>query len=504
MIEQHKSLTEKFLKKGFWLYLFSFIIEPIWYIIKIIISSKISVSEVWILYWVISLMTILSAFNDFGMTESMNKFIPKYVTEKRYDKVKSILIYAFLMQFITWLIIASFFYFWADFIWENYFKSTIASWILKIFAFFFLWINIFQIISTFFISIQNTFLAKIIEFFRMIFILFSIILIFVLDLSNLNNFSYSWIIWLYIWIIIALYLFYKNYYKNYLKNEKIIWSKSFFKKIFNYAIIVFIWAQAATILWQIDMQMIIYLLWTEKAWYYTNYLSIISIPFMVVWPMFWLLFPVFSEMHSKWDISKIKLAKTIFKKNFLAIWIAFNILFFVFASKIAIILFWVKFMESWLILQYSILFLVFNFLLQINFSIMAAIWKVKERLYIVLIAIIFNFILNLILINLIWAYWAALATWIWWILIRILSEISLWKIYKAKNDYIFLFKNTILMSIIWLLSNIYVLPLFVWKTRLEMLFYMFGIWIIWFIIFWLINILEFKTFVIEVKKLKKW
>jgi hypothetical protein len=45
MIEQHKTLSEKFLKKGFWLYLFSFIIAPIGYIIKIIVSGEISVSE---------------------------------------------------------------------------------------------------------------------------------------------------------------------------------------------------------------------------------------------------------------------------------------------------------------------------------------------------------------------------------------------------------------------------------------------------------------------------
>jgi hypothetical protein len=50
MIDQHKTLSEKFIKKGFWLYLFSFIIAPIGYIIKIIISGELSVSELGILY----------------------------------------------------------------------------------------------------------------------------------------------------------------------------------------------------------------------------------------------------------------------------------------------------------------------------------------------------------------------------------------------------------------------------------------------------------------------
>ncbi|USN58512.1 MAG: hypothetical protein H6767_09835 [Candidatus Peribacteria bacterium] len=64
MIDQHKSLAEKFVKKGFWLYLFSFIIAPIGYFIKIIISNELSVSDVGIIYGVISLITMISAYND--------------------------------------------------------------------------------------------------------------------------------------------------------------------------------------------------------------------------------------------------------------------------------------------------------------------------------------------------------------------------------------------------------------------------------------------------------
>jgi O-antigen/teichoic acid export membrane protein len=55
-------------------------------------------------------------------------------------------------------------------------------------------------------------------------------------------------------------IFYKKYYYKYLRSEKILWNKKIFKKIFNYAIMVFLGAQAATILSQIDMQMIIFLL----------------------------------------------------------------------------------------------------------------------------------------------------------------------------------------------------------------------------------------------------
>ena len=261
MIEEYKSLSEKFLKKWFWLYFFSLIIWPVWYITKIMISEKITVSELWILYWIISLVTLISTYNDLWFTESLKHFIPKFVTEKNYDKVKSVLFYALFAQITTSLIIAAWFYFWADFIAENYFKSQEAKEILEIFAFFFIWINIFQTINNFFLAVQDAFAYKLTEFFRMIFILFSVIFVFFGNYSSLINYSYSWLIWLYIWIIITLFIFYKKYYKKYFSESKILIEKNLIKNITKYALLVSLWAQVWVLLSQIDMQMIIYMLW---------------------------------------------------------------------------------------------------------------------------------------------------------------------------------------------------------------------------------------------------
>lgn len=503
MIEEHWSLAEKFLKKWFWLYIFSFIIGPIWYIVKIIISNELTVSDIWILYWVISLITLVSAYNDLWLTDSLNFFVPKFITENRYDKVKSILTYALIAQMTTGISIALFFFFGSDFLANNYFDSPKADGVLKIFAFFFLWINIFQIMSTFFMVVQNTFYNKIIEFVRMSFILLFTIWIYFLDLWNIINYSYAWLFWLYIWIIIAISIFIKKYYNLYLKNEKILWDKVLFKQIFKYALTIFIGMQASVILGQMDMQMIIYMIWTTPAWYYTNYLSIISIPFMLIWPIFALLYPMFSQMSSKWEIDKIKLVKTIFQKNFLVLSIAFSILFFVFAEKLTIILFWEKFIQSWVILKYSILFLAFNFLLQMNWNILASIWKVKERLKIVFIAIVLNFFMNLILIKTLWAPWAALATGIWWVFIWVMWEYYLGKEYIVWFDFKYLFKNLIVLTSIWIFTHFYIIPLFNDLNRINSLIWFCIFSSIYFLIFMILNIWDFKFVLNEIKKLRK-
>jgi O-antigen/teichoic acid export membrane protein len=504
MIEQHWTLAEKFIKKWFWLYLFFFILSPIWYIIKIVLSTDLAVDEIWIIYWVMSLMVLLSSFNDLWMTESLNKFIPEYITKNRYDKVKSILFYAIFAQVVTWSVIFLIFFFWADFLWNHYFHDMKSVNIVKLFSFFFLWQTFYHVINVFFQAIQNTFLQKISDLFRMLFILCFTLYMFLTDVWTMFYYSLSWVLWLYFWIIIIIFYFYRNYYVPYLKDVNIIYSKKLFLSIFKYAIIVFLWSQASTLLSQVDMQMIIYMLWNTDAWYYTNYLSIIWIPFILIWPIFGFLFPVFSELVAKEEHHKIKTIKSIFIKNFLSFSICFSILFLVFWSIIATILFWDKFEQSWIILQWSVLFLSFNFLLQINFNILAANWKIKERLKIILIALVFNTILNIIFIKMIWVSGSALATWFWWVLIWYLSELKL-KEYHSSFDYMYLFKNISVFTLIWVWLYFFIVPYFsIINSRIYEFLFLSFISLIYFFIYFIINIADFKYFYKEIKKIKSW
>jgi hypothetical protein len=148
-------------------------------------------------------------------------------------------------------------------------------------------------------------------------------------------------------------------------------------------------------------------------------------------------------------------------------------------------------------------------LLNINFNIMAWIWKVKERVKIVTIAIVFNFITNIIFIKLFeywwiwWVNWAAVATWFWWILIWIMSEKELWETYKTKFEYWILWKNIFTMWLIWTFSYFYLLPVFSWLGRLNSLFYMLIFTICYFSLFTIVNLKEFMLFLWEIKKFRK-
>jgi len=498
LIDAHTSLAEKFLKKGFWLYLFSFIIAPIGYIIKIIVSNDLSVSEVWILYWVISLVTLLSAFSDFGIRESLSYFVPRFEEEKRTDRIKGILLFWFLIQLFTGFIIFILLFFWADFIAERYFNSDSATAILKVFSFFFLGVNIFQLINNFFMAVQNTFMQKCSELLRTWFVMLSVIFIYFWDMWTLLNYSYSWIIWLYIGVVISLIIFYTRYYKIYLKTCDIVIEKKILKEICIYASLSFFSTQSFMILSQIDMQMVLAMLWPTDAWYYTNYLSLVSIPNIILWPIFFLFYPVIWQLHAQKQHHKIKSIKAVFQKHFLVLTLYFSVLFFILALPLAIILFGTKFELSWIILQYSILFVIWNFLLRINQIILAATGRVKERLYIVLSSIAINIILNFIFISSMWVIWAAFATWVSWVIIWLCTEILL-KRYYSKFDYAYIWKNIALLSILWYILYAYVLPLFSWISRIEWCMLLIGISILYFSIFLSANMTEVKSAIKTIK-----
>ena len=56
MLNQNETLSEKFVKKGSWIFFFTFLVAPIGYFIRIILTGDLSVEEIGILYGIIGLL----------------------------------------------------------------------------------------------------------------------------------------------------------------------------------------------------------------------------------------------------------------------------------------------------------------------------------------------------------------------------------------------------------------------------------------------------------------
>lgn len=186
--------------------------------------------------------------------------------------------------------------------------------------------------------------------------------------------------------------------------------------------------------------MIIVLLGTKDAGYYTNYLSLIGIPFLVFSPLINFLFPIISSLQGEDGKMKIQLIKSHFRDFSFAISPALTLYFIICGPVMARFFFTDKFLQSGYILAWSAPFLVFNFLIQINFQILAGLGQIKTRMKILLVGLAFNLVLNFAFIHLFGVYGSALAVGISWIPIWYLSNRATSE-FSTPFSYGFLLKN---------------------------------------------------------------
>lgn len=119
---------------------------------------------------------------------------------------------------------------------------------------------------------------------------------------------------------------------------------------------------------------------------------------------------------------------------------------------------------SGVILQYSAFFIICNFLLQINFQILAGVGRIQERVKILSVGLVVNIVFNLLLIRTMGVVGSALAVGISWIPIWYLSHHAT-RMYSNGFDKIFFIKNLLLSIIIGGISWYFVTPLFVGTSR---------------------------------------
>ncbi len=446
MLNSKETLAQKFVKKWFWIYFFTFLTGPIGYIIKIIISHDLSVWEVGMIYGVISFISLLSAFNDLGCTESLNYFLPKYIIKNEYGKAKYLLRFTLIIQIFSSIFIASTLFLIAPWLAHIYFNEPLIIDILRISWLYFIGINFVHIATVLFSVSQDTKLQKWSDLVRMGATGIGTFILLATGNWNIETYMWAWISGVVCVLIFSTYFAYTRYYRIYFKGVKIEKNIIDRNHFFKYALATLLAANIGTLLSQVDMQMIIVQLGSESTGYYSNYLSLLNIPFIFISPLFWFLFPVISELHGRDDTKKMQMMHREFSLYFSIIGVWLSVFLYQFGEPLAIMFFWEKFRTSGTILGYSSLFLTFLLLIQINFQFLAGTGKIWDRARILAIILPINIILNYILIQLYGVEWSALAVWISWIPLWYLSFRAT-RIHNNGFDWLPFIKNTGLASI---------------------------------------------------------
>ena len=500
-----ETLSQKLIQKWFWLYFFWYLAAPLWYLIRLTISNspEVSVADFWVMYSIISLITFLWTYNDLWLTESLRFFLPRLYLKNEYNHIKTTVWLSLWTQLLTSVLIASWLWFWSEWLAHNYFKTEHAGIILKYFCMYFTLTNVFQVIQTIFISFQKTFEQQLTSFIQLSSTFLFTLFCFYSWNWNIEYYSFWWILWLFIWILVAWILYQK--YRPGIMIWKFKWDNVLIKKYIKYALWSFMWASIGSLFWQIIQQMVLYFLWAENAWYYSNFLSLFNIWAILIGPIMWLIFPVVSELIEKKDNYKLWLLYSFFYNYFSILILSFSTLLIVLWPEISVSLFWKEYLTSWILLELTWFFLLFSQLAWFNYGALAWMWKVKERVYITWISCVLTIISTILLIKSNWIYWAAYAFWLSNIFSRALSLYLLKKEkFSLKFDYKFIIKNIILFIILWLLiyfTKNYLIDID-WN-RWYMVVKIVLTWLAFYLIVWLCNINIFLRLKSEINTIRK-
>ena len=421
-------LETKLKRNGFWLYFFSFLVAPTGYLIKIMIAGSLSIEEIGLFYSILWLVSILAAYNDLWLTESLQYYLPHYLIDKKYNESKSIFIYTLLLQLISGIVIWGGLYFGAERFAIRYFKNTAAIPLLQYFSLYFIFINIFQAINSFFIATQRVKRSQGLEAARMWFVTLgtgALVLRGTLSVSSftlvrLSGVIIACLLW-YVWL--------RKYFGSIIHHATTLWDKALFDKQRKYGIRVMIGAGTGTLFWQINQQFALYYLGAEAAWYRAYYLSFYTIVGIITWPLITYLFPLLNELYKKNHHDKIAY---LYKLLFIGI-ILFGIIgglsgYFL-AQPVAVLLFGEQFRQAGVLFQYYAPFVFTIPLIGILFQDIASRGLVKERVWVLTVWLIANTIASFMLgksYGLPWLVYAQLIG-------NIVLLLGWWYYYKKKD-----------------------------------------------------------------------
>lgn len=382
-------LKWKLLRNWFWLYFFWFLAAPAWYFIKIIIAREISVEEIGILYSILSIIWIISTYNDLWLTEALQYYLPHYLIDKKYSEAKTIIVFTWAMQFVSGILIWGALFFAAPYIADIYFKLPIASHILRLFCIYFLVNNLFQVLQSIFIATQKVKWSQGMEVVRVWTIVLWTTLLLLTNSLHLTNFTFARIWWLFA-AILVWYIWINIYFGKTIFQSKIHLRKETLLQQWKYGFWVMLGIGAWMLFWQINQLLAQYRLGSKIAWYWSYYLSFYSILYVFTWPLINYLFPLLNELYKKKAYDKVRYLYSLLIWGVIWFSVIASIASFFFAEPVAVLLFWEQFAYVWTMFKHFTPFIFTIPLIGILYQDIASRWFVKERFYSIVLALCFN------------------------------------------------------------------------------------------------------------------
>ncbi len=486
--------TKKAVKGTGIVFILSVFTAGISYLVRLLFARNLTIAEYGLFYSIIALIGLLSIFKDMGIGKALVKFIPEFIVKKDEESIRNSIISVFLIQgtiygFIILMLILS-----SNFLGEYYFHNIQASFILKIVAIGFLIDSIAYVLSLSFQGFQMTTYTAGIDFFRMSIILIITFILFRLNIG-LNSVAFAYLIAPIILAIIFIPIFLKT--TRAFKKFSFNINKKLIKKLFGYGLWLIALSAGSMVLSYTDTLVLTYFSGLEKVGLYNVAIPTAKLLMYMTLSIGVVLFPLVSELWAKKQIKLLKEGANLLYKYSSIIIIPSALTMFSFPSIVLNLFFGSRYIEASSALRILSIGVVFFTLANINTSILIGMGKAKTTSKIFFIAAVFNFTFNMLLIPKFHIVGAASTTVMSYIIILVLTQISLKRAIKLDVPLKLWLKN-ILLAFIFIFVIIILKKILVMNAWLEMLIVVLIASIIYISMLFLLKIISFN----ELKILK--
>ena len=275
------------------------------FLLRVFLARSFSVEEYGFFYTALALVSFFGLFRGFGLGSALVKHIPEFKLRGQSSKIKSSITFALLFQAIFAFLVAALLFVFSDQI-ALAFSSLAdmavvgmanASLVFKILS---IWFFVAIFSPTFraaFQGFQNMLVYALMGFFEILFVLLSVILLVGLFGIGIGGVAFAYVLAALITAVLGLFLFWRGYPR--VLREKVRITKPLIKKLFVFALPVFIGGLGGLIIGYTDTLMIAGFWSSKQVGFYQTAQPAARILWYLATPLVVVLFPMISELWAR-------------------------------------------------------------------------------------------------------------------------------------------------------------------------------------------------------------
>ncbi len=233
-MNKNSNLTSRVVKGSSIIILFTVLLSPLGYFIRILYSQSLSIELFGLFYAVLNFFTLITTYNDLGFGYSLTFFLPKYIKKNDFQTSWQMYKIVQIIEVSTSIILSILLIAFASFIADNFFKVPVAKNLIYIFCIYLIAHGFLSALINLFNGLQKELYYSSIHLMRMLFTLSFSIFFWLIDSPNVIYYAISWA-GAYICVgIIYNFILHKKY--PYLTKNKFHWDKQLYLKMQSYAL----------------------------------------------------------------------------------------------------------------------------------------------------------------------------------------------------------------------------------------------------------------------------